>query len=274
MLQPSIGGAERLGLAVLEGEFGLAARRIDIGQCPGFDAAGFHVDQEQRDIGVAAGRAGARGDDGEIGDGAVGHRLLHAVEAAAGCRELDRRGRRIALAFEQRQRADRTARRDQGQPFLLLRIAAGEQDRFGGEIDGRRKRHRRQRAAHFFRDHAEFEMAGARAAEFFGDRDAEKAHLGKALPQFLVIGCLAVEHGAHRFRRAFLGEKFPRFVAHLLLFVGEIEIHGVYLCWLVIPGARTRTRNLDVSNLWIPDRSEDGPSGMTVDGCSVFLSSG
>jgi len=27
---------------------------------------------------------------------------------------------------------------------------------------------------------------------------------------------------------------------------------------------KTRTRNLDVSYLWIPDRSEDGPSGMTV----------
>ena len=115
-----------------------------------------------------------------------------------------------------------------GKPFLLLRLAAREQDRFGGEIDRRRKRHRRQRAAHFLGDHAEFEMARAGAAKFLGDRDAEKAHLGKALPQFAVIGRLAVEHGAHRLGRAFFGEKFSRLVAQLLLFVGEIEIHGGY----------------------------------------------
>ena len=85
------------------------------------------------------------------------------------------------------------------------------------------------RAAHFLGDHAEFEMAGARAAKFFGDRNPEEAHLGEPLPQFLVIGRLAVQHRAHRFRRAFFGEEFPRRVAHLFLFVGEIEIHGVLL---------------------------------------------
>ena len=68
-------------------------------------------------------------------------------------------------------------------------------------------------------------MAGAGAAEFFRDRDAEKAHLGKTLPQLAVIGLLAVEHDAHRLGRAFFGKKFPRFVAELFLFVGEIEIH-------------------------------------------------
>jgi len=63
--------------------------------------------------------------------------------------------------------------------LLLLRLGAGEQDRFGGEIHRRGERHRRQRAAHFFRDHAEFEMAGAGArlkeldAQF--DRDSRAA---------------------------------------------------------------------------------------------------
>ena len=133
-----------------------------------------------------------------------------------------------------------------GSHFLLLRVAAGEQDGFGRQIDRGGERHRRQRAAHFFRDHAEFEMARARAAECFRDCDTEKAHLGKTLPQLAVIRLLAVEHHAHRFRRAFLGEEFPRFVAHLLLFVGEIEIHGVLLglcdkSELVIPRARVQT---------------------------------
>jgi len=69
-------------------------------------------------------------------------------------------------------------------------------------------------------------MPGPGAAECLGDRDAEKAHLGEALPQFAVKGRIAVDDGAHRLGRAFLGEKFPRRIAHLLLFVGEVEIHG------------------------------------------------
>jgi hypothetical protein len=70
-------------------------------------------------------------------------------------------------------------------------------------------------------------MTGAGAAKLFRDRNTEKAHLGEALPQGLVVGRLAVQHLTHRFRRALLGEEFSRRVAHLLLFVGEIEIHGV-----------------------------------------------
>src|SRR5262249_25294142 len=70
-------------------------------------------------------------------------------------------------------------------------------------------------------------MPRTRAAEFLRDRDAEKAHLRKALPQFPVIGLLAVQHHPHRLGRAFLAEKLSRLIAQLLLFVGEIEIHGV-----------------------------------------------
>src|SRR5216683_1395595 len=86
-------------------------------------------------------------------------------------------------------------------------------------------------------------MAGARAAKLLGDRAAEKTHLGESLPQFAVIRLLAVKHHAHRFRRAFFGKEFSRLVAHLLLFVGEIEIHGVLLRLImekgaVIPGRR------------------------------------
>ena len=68
-------------------------------------------------------------------------------------------------------------------------------------------------------------MPGAGAAELLRDRDAEKAHFGEPLPQFAVIRLLAIEHHAHRFRRAFFGEEFPGLVAELFLFVGEIEIH-------------------------------------------------
>ena len=37
------GSAERLGLAILEGQLGLAARRIDVGQGLGFDTSSLHV---------------------------------------------------------------------------------------------------------------------------------------------------------------------------------------------------------------------------------------
>ncbi len=72
-------------------------------------------------------------------------------------------------------------------------------------------------------------MASTGAAEFLRDRDTEKAHFGKTLPQLAVIRLLAIEHDAHRLGRALFGKKFPRFVAELFLFVGEIEIHGVLL---------------------------------------------
>ena len=75
-------------------------------------------------------------------------------------------------------------------------------------------------------------MAGSRAAIILGDRDAEKAHLGEALPQILVVGRLAVEHDAHSLGRTFFGEEFSRLVAELLLVVGEIEVHGLSLCCL------------------------------------------
>src|SRR5437667_4568312 len=78
-------------------------------------------------------------------------------------------------------------------------------------------------------------MAGTGTAERFGDCNAEKTHFGKPLPQRLVIWRLAVEHLTHGLRRALFGEKLPRLVAHLFLFVGEIEVHGG-LPFAVIPG--------------------------------------
>jgi hypothetical protein len=75
----------------------------------------------------------------------------------------------------------------------------------------------RNHAAEFFRNHAEFEMARARPAIFLGDRDAEEAQLREALPQLLVVRRLAIEHDAHRFRRALFGEEAPRLIAQLLL---------------------------------------------------------
>ncbi|MGY4450106.1 hypothetical protein ACVWZR_004766 [Bradyrhizobium sp. i1.3.1] len=85
-------------------------------------------------------------------------------------------------------------------------------------------------------------MARASATELLWDRDTEKAHLGEAFPEVLVVGRLAVEHDAHRLRRAFFGEEFARLVAELFLVVGEIEVHGGLLlfirCHLFAPSFR------------------------------------
>src|ERR1700730_12545922 len=77
-------------------------------------------------------------------------------------------------------------------------------------------------------------MAGPCAAIGFRNRNAEKAHLGEALPQFAVIRRLAADNRAHHLGRACLSEKFLRRIPQLLLLVGEIESHGVrpLLSWV------------------------------------------
>src|ERR1700691_5245112 len=86
-------------------------------------------------------------------------------------------------------------------------------------------------------------MTGAGAAELLGDRDAEKTHIGEALPQFTIVRLLAVKHRAHRLRRAFFGQKLAGLVAQLLLFVGEIEIHGAVPLLNCHSGARAKLAN-------------------------------
>lgn len=182
MLQPSPAAPSGSALQFLKVSLGLAARRIEIGEALGLDAAGLEVDEEQRDIAIAAARSRARSKDREIGNRAVRHRLLHTVEQTIGSGKLDVLRRRVARALEQRQRADRLARGDRRQPFCLLRLAPGDQQRFGGQINGRGERHRRIRTAHLLGDHAKLEMAGTCTTELLGDSDTEEAHLCQTFP--------------------------------------------------------------------------------------------
>src|SRR5699024_1902909 len=70
-------------------------------------------------------------------------------------------------------------------------------------------------------------------------------------PQRLVVGRLAIEHLAHGLRRALFAEEFPRLVAHLLLFVGEIEIHGATFLVLVVSiGRHSGAREARARNPW------------------------
>ena len=70
-------------------------------------------------------------------------------------------------------------------------------------------------------------MTGTRAAELLGNGDTEKAHLGEALPQRLVIRRFALQHGAHRLRRRMLCKIAPRLIAQLLLVFREFKVHLV-----------------------------------------------
>ena len=85
--------------------------------------------------------------------------------------------------------------------------------------------HRREDAAQFFGDDAQFERTKAQSAIVSGNGGTEPAHSGDVLPQRPVETRIAFEHAAHNTRRAFLGEKLPRLFAQQLLFVGKIEVH-------------------------------------------------
>src|SRR5215472_3596779 len=77
------GAAERLGLGALEGDLGLPAGRIDIGEVLDLDAVCLHVHEEQGNVAFPAARTRACDDHSEVRDRAIGDRLLDAVERAA-----------------------------------------------------------------------------------------------------------------------------------------------------------------------------------------------
>ena len=89
----------------------------------------------------------------------------------------------IAGALCQREAADGRTVGQLRQQAPLLRVGAGKQQCLGGEIGGGRERHRRDRAAEFFGQHAEPLVAQAGAAVLFRDCGTEPAHLGHLLPQ-------------------------------------------------------------------------------------------
>ena len=185
------------------------------------DAGPVQIDERKHDAALAL-----RGDDGEVGHVAVGHRQLLAVERAAaeGGAQLAHIG--LARPFGQGQRADRLAATPARQPRLLLRLAAAGDDGLGGEVDRGRERHRRQRAAELLGQHAESEMAEAGAAVLLGDRRAGPAHGGDLLPQRLVVGLRPLQDLAHRRRRTALAQEFPRLLPQRLQVVAEIEVHA------------------------------------------------
>jgi hypothetical protein len=228
---------QRLGRRIDEIDFRMRARRIERLDRRARHALRRSLDDEQRHVALAAALARARRDDDEIRDIAVGDRILRSGDAAARRHCLDAPGRRIARAFRESERPDHLARGELRQIFLLLLLAAGEHQGFGGEIDRGRERHGRQRAAEFLRHDAEFEMPGAEPAIGFRNGDAHEAEIGEAFPQGAIVAVLAVENGAHGLRRTLVRQEAPRLIAQRQLFFGEFEIHAA-----LTSSARDRAR--------------------------------
>ena len=157
-----IGRTERLGLAVLEGEFGLAARRIDLVSGLASTPSAFMSTRNSeipvsRPLDPVRAATMAKSATAPSGTG-----FFTPLRLPPTARELDRLRRRIALAFEQRQRADRLTDAISGSHFCFCASLPASRMASAAEIHRRGKRHRRQRAAHLLGDHAEFEIARRR----------------------------------------------------------------------------------------------------------------
>ena len=114
---------------------------------------------------------------------------------------------------------------DLRQDLALLRIAAGQAERGGAQHDRRQIRLQHQVPAEGLHQQHDVDRAAAEAAMLLGDRQAEQAELGIALPE-----CLAPARWRLQQRLALLEAVFGRqqpgdAVAQQALVVGEIEVH-------------------------------------------------
>jgi hypothetical protein len=111
---------------------------------------------------------------------------------------------------------------------LLLGAAESEQ-RFGGEINARRERRRREAATELFGEHAQFQIAETNAAVLFRYRRGGPAEVDHAAPELRVVRLIAVEHPTNRRQRAFVREEGLGLFAQQILLVGELEVHARFL---------------------------------------------
>ncbi len=110
-----------------------------------------------------------RGDDGDVGDAAIGDRPFCAGQPTANNPGMDRGRFGIAAAFGQCKAADQRSVRQFWQKVVALRVGSGGQDRFRRQIGGGSERDRRHRSAHFFGQDTEAFVAEAGAAKFLGE---------------------------------------------------------------------------------------------------------
>jgi hypothetical protein len=115
--------------------------------------------------------------------------------------------------------------RQLGQPLLLLRLRARKLQRLGREHDRRVERHGRRGASHFLGNDAELERRQAEPTVLFGNAGRRDAELDEALPDFVGVSLVAVQHATHDLGRALVGEDLADLLLEQLLVVGEIEVH-------------------------------------------------
>ena len=205
------------------------------------DPRRLRIDKEQAQPVLRQGR-----DDQGVGHMAVQHEALGPVQLEAVARPL-RHGRdprrRMLRPLVHRQRDDRLARRDPGQPGRLLLGRAALQHR-------RRKHARpqegrgRQRPAQSLRHHPGLNRAEARAAVLLRDDDPRKPHLAKGPPQVArdPVGILRVAQLAQmRDRRVLIEEAVGGLLEHGLFF-GQDQGHCRLFFLVVILGLVPRIR--------------------------------
>ena len=215
-------------LALLVAGHGLEQRDLDAG--------GLGVHEKQRDalaVGVLAGGAGRN--DHPVGDVCVGHEELDPVDHVALTFRLgldgDERGvvlRRCRLG--EGERHAQAALGDLGQELLLLRLAAGRQDRAAAQDDGGEVGAGQGRVAHLLHQGHHVEHAAADSAVFFGEEDPHPAELGHAVPERrreALFFLFHLEVPLHV--RAGAGEEPARRLLEHFLVVGICKVHETNL---------------------------------------------
>ena len=183
----------------------------------------MEIDQEEAGAGAIL-----RQHHAHVGRIAVGDRDLYAGELAALHAGLDLCFGEGAGPLIGGEAADHFARGDLRQPRRFLGVRAGQQNRFGDEVDGRSEGDRSQRAAKLLGDGGQFDVTEAKAAVRFRDRGSQPALAADRFPQSLVVGLgRVVEDAAHHGDAAVALEEPARLAFEEFLIVGVVEIHGV-----------------------------------------------
>src|SRR6185369_6606262 len=129
------------------------------------------------------------------------------------------------VGFDERSGKDRLSGDDLPEPALFLCIRSELGNRRGAEDERRKQRNRRDEAPGLLEQDRELGNTEAHAAEFFRQSDAEKARIGKRLPQLAVEPLARLLEVGQPFGLAEVAEELLGKAADVFLFARESEIH-------------------------------------------------